>query len=158
MHYEIDAVVSGGQTGADRAALDWALRERVRHRGWCPAERWAEDGRIPDVYELDETPSADPAQRTEWNVRDSDGTVVMSLGNEVAGGTLATIAFANAWRRPCLHLRSADREPADQLRQFVREHSIRNLNVAGPRASEEPGIGEFVTRVLGGGLRIPLVD
>lgn len=71
-------IISGGQTGADRAALDFAIAHDIPHGGWCPSGRLAEDGRIPSRYQLRETPSPDYAQRTEWNVRDSDGTVIFS--------------------------------------------------------------------------------
>ena len=74
--------VSGGQTGADRAALDWAIEHKFEHGGWCPLGRLAEDGPIDPKYELTETPTAEYAQRTEWNVRDSDGTVIFSIGSE----------------------------------------------------------------------------
>ena len=70
-------IVSGGQTGVDRAALDAALALGMRCGGWCPAGRWAEDGPIDPRYPLRETPSGDPAQRTEWNVRDSDATLIL---------------------------------------------------------------------------------
>ena len=74
-------IVSGGQTGADRAALDWAIARRIPHGGWCPQGRKAEDGVIEAKYHLTETPSADYIQRTEWNVRDSNGTVVFSIAD-----------------------------------------------------------------------------
>jgi len=90
----VEKLVSGGQTGADRAALDFALAHNIPHGGWCPRGRRAEDGALRERYELRETPDADYPQRTEWNVRDSDGTVIFSLAPEVTGGSKLTAEFA----------------------------------------------------------------
>ncbi|MEI9998888.1 MAG: putative molybdenum carrier protein [Verrucomicrobiota bacterium] len=142
-------IVSGGQTGADRAALDWALRRGVPHGGWCPRGRLAEDGPLAPLYLLRETPSADYAQRTEWNVRDSGGTVIFSLALMLSGGSKTTAEWARHYGRPLLHLaRAAGGDPAETLRRFVREHAVARLNEAGPRASHEPAVGAFVARVL----------
>src|SRR4030095_6805682 len=97
-------IVSGGQTGADRAALDWAIEHGVPHRGWCPQGRRAEDGRIGPQYNLKETPESQYVQRTEWNVRDSDGTLLVTLDNRLSGGTKQTLQFARRYRKPCLRL------------------------------------------------------
>jgi hypothetical protein len=143
-------IISGGQTGADRAGLDWALARGVPHGGWCPLGRRAEDGVIPDCYRLRETPARNYMQRTEWNARDADGTVIFSLAAELTGGSLKTVALARKHGRPCLHL-SASLHGADaqaRLREYIRLHGIRTLNVAGPRASKEPEIGRFVRAVL----------
>ena len=139
-------IVSGGQTGADRAALDWAIDHAVPHGGWCPRGRRAEDGPIPARYLLSETPSERYEERTEWNVRDSDGTVILTLSDALTGGSLATAEYAHALAKPCLHVsRLADgAAAADALRRFVDAHGIAVLNVAGPRASGEPGVGAFV--------------
>ena len=143
-------IVSGGQTGADRAALDWAIAHGLPHGGWCPRGRKAEDGTIPGRYRLSETPGVAYVQRTEWNVRDSDGTVILSLARTLTGGSSKTMALAQQHRKPWIHLaRDAHAADAgDRLRRFVEEHGIRVLNVAGPRASTEPEIGAFVLAVL----------
>lgn len=143
-------IVSGGQTGADRAALDWAIAHGVPHGGWCPRGRLAENGPIPGGYRLRETPSGDGAQRTTWNVRDSDGTVVFSLRPELHGGSAFTLEMARNFHKPHLHLpsRLGPEQAAAQLRQFIRTHRIRRLNCAGPRASQEPGVGRWVWAVL----------
>jgi hypothetical protein len=143
-------IVSGGQTGADRAALDWAIARGIAHGGWCPRGRKAEDGTIPRRYRLTETPSGSYLQRTEWNVRDSDGTVILSLAETLTGGSRKTADLARQFGKPWLHLaREARRDDAgDQLRRFAQEHDIRVLNVAGPRASTEPEVGEFVGAML----------
>ena len=137
-------IVSGGQTGVDRAALDWALARGVPCGGWCPLARWAEDGPIDAWYPLRETPDADPAQRTEWNVRDSDGTLIVTLARRMT--------------KPLLHLAKADSPAAGQaesLSQFIGQHEIRVLNVAGPRESGEPGVGEFAAVLLEAALGQP---
>lgn len=148
---ELRKIVSGGQTGVDRAALDWALASGVPCGGWCPLGHWAEDGPIDVRYPLRETPGADPAQRTEWNIRDSDGTLIVTLARRMSGGTLLTAGLARRLARPLLHLAKADSpaaEQAESLRQFIGQHQIRVLNVAGPRESGEPGVGEFVAGLL----------
>lgn len=148
---ELRKIVSGGQTGVDRAALDWALASGVPCGGWCPLGRWAEDGPIDVRYPLRETPGADPAQRTEWNIRDSDGTLIVTLARRMSGGTLLTAGLARRLARPLLHLAKADSpaaEQAESLRQFIGQHEIRVINVAGPRESGEPGVGEFVAGLL----------
>src|SRR5262245_10169585 len=143
-------IISGGQTGADRAALDWAIRRRVPHGGWCPKGRKAEDGTIDQRYNLVETPSDDYSQRTEWNVRDSDATAVFSIPRELRGGSLLTIELAEQYNKPVIHLSREDRQAnhAQELRSFIEKFGISVLNVAGPRASEEPGVYQFVSRML----------
>jgi hypothetical protein len=149
----IEKLISGGQTGADIAALDVALRFGFPHGGWCPKGRRSLEGPIPAHYNLFETPSDSYLQRTEWNVRDSDGTVVFTLAEEVTGGSLRTIGFAKKLGKPCLHLSRevglfGYRDRSQLLQEFVREHSIRRLNVAGSRESKEPGIHQWVMEVL----------
>src|SRR6266852_5932705 len=97
----ISKIVSGGQTGVDRAALDVALELGIPCGGWCPKGRRAEDGSIPDHYPLRETSTAFYPQRTEWNVRDSDGTLVLTLGRP-DGGTALTIELARRLPKPFL--------------------------------------------------------
>jgi len=143
-------IVSGGQTGADRAALDFAIEHGFPHGGWCPQGRLAEDGTIDHFYRLKETPSATYAQRTEWNVRDSDGTVIFTLGRELSGGSLLTAEFARRHGKPMLHLcrRGQGASPEQALRDFLLQHHVHVLNIAGPRSSFTPAIGEFVGEVL----------
>jgi hypothetical protein len=146
-------IVSGGQTGADRAALDFALEFGLAHGGWCPRGRLAEDGPIDERYELRETPSRRYRQRTEWNLRDTCATVVFSITREVTGGTALTLALAERMGKPCLHLASevataTGGDPADELLAFLAEHQVERLNVAGPRASQEPLVAAFVRSVL----------
>jgi len=144
-------IVSGGQTGADRAALDWALANGVACGGWCPFGRWAEDGAIGARYPLRETPEHKPAQRTEWNIRDSDGTLIVSLVKRLVGGTRLTEELAKRLAKPCLVLSKTDGDLlilAKALRQFIAANNIAVLNVAGPRESGESGVGEFTAGLL----------
>jgi len=143
-------IISGGQTGADRAALDWAIRRGLPHGGWCPKGRKAEDGTIDQRYNLVETPSEDYSQRTKWNVRDSDGTAVFSIRGALRGGSLLTAELAGQYDKPMIHLRQEDERTnhARELRSFIDEFGISVLNVAGPRESDEPDVYRFVARVL----------
>ena len=146
----ITKIVSGGQTGADRAALDVAIAIGIPHGGWCPKGRLAEDGTIDPKYHLNETPASEYSQRTEWNVRDSDATVIFSIKPILDGGSKSTAELAQKLKKPWLHL-SAEKEASSAVKKlsaFFTEYQIRTLNVAGPRLSEEPCIAEFVTRVL----------
>ena len=153
-------IVSGGQTGADRAALDFAIEQGIAHRGWCPRGRLAEDGRIEAIYALQETPARKYSQRTKWNVRDSDATVVFTIASRVTGGSSLTLGLARRFAKPVLHLsrdalmeshgnvETANHAAAELLLRFLDEYAVRTLNVAGPRESQEPEIGEFVAGVL----------
>ena len=132
-------LVSGGQTGVDRAALDVAQERGMPCGGWCPAGRAAEDGPIHPRYPLRETPSADPAQRTEWNVRDSDGTLLLTT-SAASPGTERTAEAARRLRRPVYAIRLDGVPDADAFRGWLAVHKIRTLNVAGPRESESPGV------------------
>ncbi len=145
----IEKIVSGGQSGADRAGLDWAIANGIPHQGWCPAHRRAEDGPIDSSYRLRETPATGYITRTRWNVRDSDATVIFSIAAELSGGSLATQRIANSLNKPCLHLsRAASGDPARRLRDFVDEYFVAILNIAGPRASGEANVADFVMDVL----------
>ena len=141
-------IVSGGQTGADRAALDWAITHHLEHGGWCPADRLAEDGSIPARYHLRETQSANYSERTRLNVEESDGTLVVTP-DPPEGGTLLTLRHAQAVGKPVLLVTRANEGEAPGLLQtFIRTHAIRTLNVAGPRASGSPEVTNMVERLL----------
>ena len=151
-------IVSGGQTGADRAALDWALSHNLPCGGWCPKGRKAEDGTIDPKYPRKESPSASYLQRTEWNVRDSDATVLFSIGPSLSGGSKKTVEFARKHNKPCLHLHARLQDAAQRLRAFLEDNVVETLNVAGPRASKEPNVAEFVIETFErvfGGVRMP---
>jgi len=141
-------ILSGGQTGADRAALDWAISNRVPHGGWCPRGRKAEDSRIPDVYQLQETASPDYRERTEKNVLYSDATVIFTLAPKLGRGSRLTAKLAGEFQKPWLHIHSQTPEPGKLLAAFICSKRIARLNVAGSRVSTEPAIGKFVRHVL----------
>ena len=144
----IPKIISGGQTGADRAALDWAISRGIECGGWCPKGRKAEDGSISSTYPLIETPSANYIQRTEWNVQDAGGTVIFSIDPVLTGGSKKTVAFAKKHDKPCLHIHCGVKDASKRLLEFVKDNEIKTLNVAGPRASKEPGVANFVREVL----------
>jgi hypothetical protein len=150
-------IVSGGQTGVDRAALDFAIRRGYEHGGWCPRGRLAEDGVIPPIYQLRDTDSADYDERTERNVVDSDATLIMTREKELSGGTALTKDLAVRHGRPVLVVRERDGVSlgAVALSEFLKQNNVRMLNVAGPRESQAPGIGEFVRELLEAALTAP---
>lgn len=137
--WRLEKILSGGQTGVDRAALDVALELSIPCGGWCPKGRRAEDGPIPTKYPLQESPTVNYAERTALNVKESDGTLILSRG-ALRGGTALTKTFAERYRRPCLIVDLREATPPQQVRDWLVAHSIRVLNVAGPRASSQPGI------------------
>lgn len=144
----IKLIVSGGQSGADRAGLDAAIACGIPHGGWCPQGRRAEDGPIPDRYQLRETPEREYMPRTRRNVVQSNGTVCFLLAGS-SRGTQLTMNLAHQVNRPCLVLplnSLTDEDAAQLLVDFVEQKMIETLNVAGSRESKAPGIH---ARVLG---------
>lgn len=132
-------IVSGGQTGVDRGALDAAIKLKLPHGGWCPRGRLAEDGAIPKRYRLKETDSPDYKLRTELNVVDSDGTLIL-YRTELSGGTELTYRLAARHGKPYL-LVDLDQAPDPTLvRRWIGSGDIHVLNVAGPRESTSAGI------------------
>lgn len=129
---QLKSISSGGQTGVDRTALDVAMALAIPHGGWCPKGRRAINGIIDAKYQLVETESADYPIRTEWNVRDTDGTLVLSWG-EPDGGTALTIRIAERLHKPLLVINLLEPVNADRFSQWLHRHHIENLNIAGPR-------------------------
>ncbi|MGH7228520.1 MAG: putative molybdenum carrier protein [Nitrospiraceae bacterium] len=150
----IEKIVSGGQTGVDRAALDVARELGLPCGGWCPKGRKAEDGPIAPRYPLQETPSDDYAQRTAWNVRDSDGTLILTRGQPTEG-TALTIEVAERQGKPHLVMDLNEQPDCATVRAWAIMHRIRVLNVAGPREEKSPGIyvraSQFLRRLLSAG-------
>ena len=148
-------IVSGGQTGADRAALDWAIAHGIAHGGWCPKGRRAEDGPLDAKYQLTESESKAYRVRTVRNVRDSDATLIISLG-ELEGGSLETLRIAEQRGKP-VRVVQLDSPPGDELIAdlcaWLLDNTVRVLNVAGPRESKRPGIYaaafQLLDRMLG---------
>ncbi len=153
-------IVSGGQTGVDRAALDAALAAGIECGGWCPRGRRAEDGPIANHYPLQETESRNYTRRTKDNVLDSEATLIILNDPEatVSGGTRLTVRQAEKFGRALLIINLASEEAinmnTDQAVDWIIENRISVLNVAGPRESGSPGIYNaaynFLTRVLAG--------
>ena len=143
-------IISGGQTGIDRAALDIALERGIESGGWCPTGRLDESGRIPDRYPVEELEDGGFTERTLQNVKDSDGTIIIYPGN-LSGGTEQTVRFCAELRRP-RQLIDASKLSADHAAQliadFVRKHKIAILNVAGPRQSEWSAGYDYTTGAL----------
>ncbi|MRR53463.1 MAG: hypothetical protein EG822_02990 [Deltaproteobacteria bacterium] len=144
-------IVSGGQTGVDRAALDAGLASGVPVGGCCPAGRRAEDGMIPSCYPLLELDSPVYAVRTERNVVDSDATLVLNRG-ELADGTALTVQLARKHRKPFLVVQLDENADPVAVAEWIRERGVKVLNIAGPRESKCPGIHEsalqFVRKLL----------
>ncbi len=153
----ITCLISGGQTGADRAALDFAVQRGIPHGGWIPRGRKTEAGPLPERYRLQETTSGAYAERTEKNVLLADGTLIISRGG-LKGGSLLTGTLAERHGRPWLHAdlsRWSVEEAAGRIRGWIRDRSIGVLNVAGPRASQDPDIYEAVRSVLEAVFAVP---
>jgi hypothetical protein len=147
----LDKTISGGQTGVDRAALDAAMALGMKTGGWCPKGRRAEDGVIPARYLLQETPTGHYPQRTEWNVRDSDGTLVVARGTP-KGGTRLTVELAQRLGRPYLVVLLGGGAAVGEVLEWLRFNQIGILNVAGPRESTASGIyqeaRQFMVKLL----------
>ena len=151
-------IVSGGQTGVDRAALDAALSLEIPHGGWCPKGRRAEDGRISRTYLLVESEARDYTVRTEQNVIDSDATLIL-FRDKVTGGTRLTQHLASKHGRPQMRIDLQQANSQQQLEiaktsiaNWLAEQPVEVLNIAGPRESSNPGIHrqamDFLTFVL----------
>ncbi|MDB4539517.1 putative molybdenum carrier protein [Saprospiraceae bacterium] len=146
---QLEKIVSGGQTGVDRAALDVAIFLDIPHGGWCPLGRRAEDGSIPETYLLQETTQRDYSIRTERNIIDSDGTLIL-FRNQTTGGTDLTRKLALKHRRPlvCIDLENQNDDDFERVCQWIEEQQINVLNIAGPRESSCRGIGKQAERFL----------
>jgi hypothetical protein len=156
----IQKIISGGQTGADRAALDVAIKFSIPHGGWVPRGRETEDGSLPDNYQLKEMPTASYPKRTERNVVDSDGTLILSHG-KLSGGTAYTQKVAVEHGRPCLHidLNIQNRfEAAKNISWWIARNKIETLNVAGPLASRDPEIYQATVNVLTTTLYLNIIE
>jgi len=145
-------ILSGGQSGVDRAALDAALACGIEYGGWCPKGGWAEDfpdlpGVLARYPNLRETPSAEPAQRTEWNVRDADACLILidAAGLDASAGTKRANELAHHYRKPVLIVNLRESKTAEQAKLWLRVQLARHggdlkLAIGGPRESEAPGI------------------
>lgn len=143
-------IISGGQTGADRGGLDAALELGIPHGGTCPRGRKADDGSIPPRYRLRESEAGDGPERIEANVREGDGTLVLTFGR-LTGATRQIAEFARKHGKPCLHL-DLNIEPTDdavrRVRAWIGENRIHIINCAGARESESAGLQAAVKDLL----------
>jgi hypothetical protein len=148
-------IVSGGQTGVDRGALDAALQMGFPCGGFCPPGRLAEDGVIPIAYPLSELPEGGNLERTLRNIQESDGTAILYFG-ALEGGTEQTVLHCIVQQCPYKLVDALEvtvERAVDLLGTFVRQHAIRTLNVAGPRLSRQPRAHDYAFRVVSGLLR-----
>lgn len=162
----IEKIISGGQSGVDRAALDIAIELNIPHGGWCPWGRKAEDGVISNKYNLQETlaPSIEESKnpdflykkRTELNVIDSDGTLIITPCTPT-GGTQYTVEVAQKHKKPHIICKSSDDFEIENIINWLLEHTIHQLNVAGPRASQYADIYSYAYKVLAKILNHPML-
>jgi hypothetical protein len=146
----IEKIISGGQTGVDQAALDVAIELNIPHGGWIPKGRKTEDGILPDKYQLKEMPTASYPPRTEKNILDSDGTLIICHG-KLTGGSALTRKMAKKHDRPWLHLDMDKLSISDASKttaSWIDRHDIQVLNVAGSRASKDPEIYKTTVEIL----------
>jgi hypothetical protein len=149
----IRKLISGGQTGADRAALDWAIENSVLHGGLCPKGRLAEDGQIPTTYALLETKTDKYPERTKLNVEQSNSTLVVVGEAKLTRGSKLTVTHAEKKQKPVLVVFAAGAEtPTEaqvaEVRAWLEKHAPMVLNVAGSRASTSPNVYAFTKALL----------
>ena len=146
----ITRILSGGQTGADRAALDFAIKHHIPHGGWVPKGRKTEDGTLDQKYQLQKMPTDEYSKRTEKNIVDSDATLILSHAS-LTGGSALTQSLADKHGKPCIHidLSKVDiRKAVLIINIWIHRYKIKVLNIAGPRASKDPMIYQAVTELL----------
>lgn len=146
----IRKIISGGQTGADQAALDAAIQYHIPHGGWIPKGRLTESGRLSNRYKLTEMPTDSYEERTERNVTDADGTLIVSHG-ELSGGSGYTLDMAEKHHKPCLHIdleKINVFQAAHVVKKWASDNNIETLNVAGARISKDKYIYQDTMRLL----------
>jgi len=156
----VNKIISGGQTGADQAALDVAIKLGISHGGWVPKGRITENGVLDDKYQVKEMQTANYNKRTEQNVIDSDGTLIISHG-KLIGGSEYTREIALHYNRPWLHIdlkKTIAFQAARKIRSWIAEHGIEVLNVAGPRASKDPAIYRATADILETAFYLDFID
>jgi predicted Rossmann-fold nucleotide-binding protein len=145
--FDLQMLISGGQTGVDRAALDFALEHEIHCSGWCPMGRKAEDGEIPERYPLKQTNSRLYQHRTRLNVKDSDATLV--INNKTGSrGTALTIKTAQLYYKPVILIEDTSQKSLKKLLSWLKKYNPRVLNIAGPRGSESSEVYRLATEIL----------
>ena len=147
MKTKLIKIISGGQTGVDRAALDFALKYQIPCGGWCPKGRIAEDGIIPDQYPLTETLTEDPKERTRLNISNSDGTLII-YRDRMDEGTQYTLDHAREFEKAVYIIQSGSDKNPEYFKNWLQANKINTLNVAGPRESSEAGVYNFAYDAL----------
>ena len=143
----INKIISGGQTGVDRSALDFSIQYNIPHGGWCPKDRWAEDGPISNIYNLTETKEKLPEVRTLKNVLSSDGTLI--IYKEIKDkGTLKTIELCIQNNKSFIEIELTKRVEKAKFNHWLISNNIKTLNIAGSRESNCPGIYDETTPLL----------
>lgn len=142
------SIITSSRIGADRAALDWALANEMPHGGWCPAGMLAGDEPLDPKYRLKETATEAPLESVESNVRDSDATVVFTLGPKATGPAQKAVSYSKKQKKPVLHVHRAVLGASERVVEFLDKHYIRRLHVTGTAETEEAGVGGFVTMTL----------
>jgi len=146
----IEKIISGGQTGADQAALDAAIKLGIPHGGWIPKGRITENGPLPDKYDLIEMPTTSYPERTKKSLREADGTLILSYGR-LTGGSEYTRKWALKYNKSMLHIDLYSITPFDAtvlINDWIVEHDINVLNVAGPRASKDSKIYQSTLDII----------
>jgi len=153
-------IISGGQTGADRAALDAAIEMGIEHGGWIPKGRKAEDGPVDEKYHLKEMKTSSYKARTEQNILDSDATLIISHG-KLTGGSALTKKLAEKHSRPCLHIDLRATNPFSALKAvcyWIEHNNVEVLNIAGPRLSKDPRIYEATLTLIKDIINLACID
>lgn len=148
-----EKIISGGQTGVDQGALDFALMHGLKCGGWCPHGRQCEYGPIPDKYPLKEVEVRDYDERTRRNIMDADATLVITAGGRIEKGTRLTLQWLEEFNRPFFHLDLGDLVKPDEVllsraKEWLRSVEVKVLNVAGNRESTSPGIQNVTILLL----------
>jgi putative molybdenum carrier protein len=150
-------IISGGETGADRAALDFAIEREIPHGGWCPKGRLAEDGVIDERYQLRETSTRNYPQRTEKNILDSDGTIIVTISPKLTGGCKETASLAQKHQKPWVHLHARQSDYAGVVSTSDKECSARGIDQASALCSCESSPSKIALRRIAARIR-PVSD
>ena len=143
----VSKIISGGQSGVDRSALNFSIKHTIPHGGWCPKNRWAEDGPIPSLYNLKETNEESPEHRTLKNILSSDGSLIIYkvIKDE---GTLKTIKFCKQNNKTLFEIDISEKTEKEKFKSWLNSNNIKILNIAGPRESNSLGIYNKTTPLL----------